>query len=69
MTKICGFGKEIKKKLVDINQSQEWLIQKVKEETGLYFDSGYLHKILRGELTTPGIISSISKILNLPTPK
>lgn len=69
MTKVCAFGKEIKKKLVDINQSQEWLIQKVKEETGLYFDSGYLHKILRGELSTPGIISSISKILELPTPK
>lgn len=69
MTKVCAFGKEIKKKLVDINQSQEWLIQKVKEETGLYFDSGYLHKILRGELSTPGIISSIRKILELPEPK
>lgn len=40
MTKICDFGKEIKKKLVDINQSQECLIQEVKKETGLYFDSG-----------------------------
>lgn len=40
MTKICDFGKEINKKLVDINQSQECLIQEVKKETGLYFDSG-----------------------------
>ncbi len=32
MTKICDFGKEIKKKLVDINQSQECLIQEVKKK-------------------------------------
>lgn len=66
MTKICDFGKEVKKRLVDINQSQAWLISEVERDTGKYFDSGYLHRILRGEVSTPGIVASIRKILGLP---
>lgn len=66
MTKFCDFGKEIKKRLVDINQTQEWLISEVSQDTGKYFDSGYLHRILRGELATPGMVASIRKILALP---
>lgn len=62
---LCAFGKEIKKQLVDIDESQEWLIQKVKEDTGLFFDSSYLYKILTGKLATPSIVSSIRKILSL----
>lgn len=66
MAKVCDFGKEIKKRLVDIDETQEWLISEVARDTGKYFDSGYLHRILRGELATPSIVASIRKILNLP---
>ena len=66
MAKFCDLGKEIKKRLVDINQTQAWLIAEVSKDTGKYFDSGYLHRILRGELSTPGIVASIRKILELP---
>ena len=45
MAKTCEFGKEIKKRLVDIEQTQEWLIAEVSKDTGKYFDSGYLHRI------------------------
>lgn len=69
MAKVCDFGKEIKKRLVDIDQTQEWLITAVAKDTGKYFDSGYLHRILRGELSTPSIVTSISKILGIPVPK
>lgn len=69
MAKVCDFGKEIKKRLVDIDQTQEWLITQVTKDTGKYFDSGYLHRILRGEIATPGIVMSISKILEIPAPK
>lgn len=63
--KLCDFGKEIKKKLVDIDQTQEWLICQVRNDTGLFFDSSYLHKVLTGKLSTPKIIESITKILEL----
>lgn len=63
---LCPFGKEINHALVDINQSKEWLIERVKLDTGRYFDRSYLHKIQTGELSTPGIMASIRKILTLP---
>lgn len=68
MAKVCDFGKEIKKRLVDINQTQEWLITEVSQDTGKYFDGGYLQRILRGEISTSGIVASICKILEIPAP-
>lgn len=68
MAKVCDFGKEIKKRLVDINQTQGWLIAEVAQDTGKYFDSGYLQRILRGDVATPSIVSSICRILDIPQP-
>ena len=68
MTKLCSFGKEIKKRLVDIDKNQEWLIAQVKADTGLYFDSRYLYKVLTGTIATPSIVSSICRILDIPQP-
>lgn len=65
MAQITPYGKKIKYKLVDLNQKQEWLIQMVKEETGLYFDSSYMYKIQTGQLSTPKIIDAINKILGI----
>lgn len=65
MAQITPYGKKIKYKLVDLNQKQEWLIQRVKEETGLYFDSSYMYKIQTGQLSTPKIIDAINKILGI----
>ena len=66
MTKLCSFGKEIKKRLVDIDKNQEWLIAQVKADTGLYFDSSYLYKVLTGTIATPSIVSSICRIIDIP---
>lgn len=63
--KLCDFGKKVKKKLVDIEQTQGWLIAQVKADTGLYFDGYYLHKILSGKLKTPKVVNSIRKILDI----
>lgn len=60
------FGKEIKKKLVDMDKNQNWLILEVASRTGLYFDSSYLHKIMTGQLNTPKIIQAIREILEIP---
>lgn len=68
MVKLCSFGKEIKKRLVDIDQSQEWLIAEVSKDTGKYFDSSYLHKVLTGRLSTTSIVASIRRILDIPAP-
>ena len=65
MSKICDFGKSIKKKLVDIDKNQDWLIEQVKADTGLYFDYGYMYRILTGKLKTPKVIASIKKVLEM----
>lgn len=63
---ITAFGKEIKKRLVDIDRTQAWLIEQVAELTGLYFDRSYMHKIQTGKLSTPKIVQAIREILELP---
>lgn len=59
------YGKRIEKKLIDLDKNQEWLIAKVKEKTGLYFDNSYMHKIKTGQLATPKIVAAINEILGV----
>jgi hypothetical protein len=63
---LTSFGKQIKKRLVDLDRTQVWLIDQVRQTTGRYFDRSYLHKIQTGRLTTPGMVAAICKILDLP---
>ena len=66
MAQITVFGKEIKKRLVDLEKPQVWLIGEVRERTGLYFDDSYLYKIQTGQLSTPKIVQAIREVLSLP---
>ena len=62
---LCRFGQDIEIALVKSNRTNVWLIEEVKKDTGKYFDRSYLHKIKTGEVATPGIVSSIRKILGI----
>lgn len=64
---LCEFGKQIEIALIQMDKRNDWLIEQVKEDTGKYFDRSYLHKVKTGEIETPGILKSISKILNIST--
>lgn len=59
------FGKEVKKRLIDLDTSQEWLISQINRDTGLFVDSSYLNRILTRRCNSEKIIASISKILDL----
>ena len=59
------FGKAIKKKLIDLDQPQVWLIEQVKMKTGLYFDDSYLYKIVTGKLASPKVVTAIREILDI----
>lgn len=63
---LTPFGKSIKKRLVDMERTQAWLIEQVRVLTGLYFDRSYMHKIQTGQLSTPKIVQAIREILDLP---
>lgn len=66
MASMTEFGKEIGKRLIDLEKPQTWLIEQVRLRTGLYFDNSYLYKIKTGELATPKIVQAIREILDLP---
>lgn len=65
VAKTTPFGKEVKKRLIDLDRSHNWLIDQVKQKTGLYFDASYLGKILTGKLSTPKIVQAICDILEI----
>ncbi len=65
MAQLTVYGKEVKKRLIDIGQSQEWLIGQIRDKTGLFCDGGYLYKILVGERNAPSIVNAINEILGL----
>lgn len=50
LAKVSDFGMAVKIRLIEMQKTQEWLIEQVKEKTGDYFDSSYLHRILTGKL-------------------
>lgn len=59
------FGKAIKKKLVDIDKNQTWLIEQVRSR-GYFCDSSYLYKIMSGEHEKTQAANAIREILDLP---
>lgn len=69
IAKLTPYGKEIKKRLLDLDHDHGWLIEQVSIKTGLYFDRSYLHKIMTGKLNTPGIVSAICEILEITLEK
>ena len=62
---LTPFGKAVKKRLVDLERKQSWLIEEVSEKTSLYFDRSYLHKVMTGQLNTPKIVQAIKEILDI----
>ena len=62
---ITGYGISIKKRLTDLGKSQNWLIESVREKTGLFFDTSYLHKIMTGKEKSKKIVDAINEILEI----
>lgn len=60
-----NFGKEVKKKLIDLEQTQYWLTREVNRVTGMSIDRSYLNKIINGEKSSKRVQDAISVILGL----
>lgn len=59
------FGIQVKTALLRIGKTQQWLVERLHEKTGLYMDSAYLSRILRGVPRSQTIVDAIREILNL----
>jgi len=58
------FGKLVKHRLIDIGKNQAWLIEQVRERTGMYCDSSLCNRIYHGE-TAGKVKSAICEILEI----
>ncbi len=58
-------GIAMKIKLMQMGQTQAWLIQQCKHMTGMYVDCSNLHKIMTGQLNSPKLEHAIKTILQL----
>ena len=65
MSKFSDFGLCVKTELLRIGKTQKWLEEAVAEKTGLFVDSGYMHKVLTGQRRAPKIVTAIREILNI----
>lgn len=65
MAQLTAFGKDIGKLLIDLDKPQTWLIEEVRNRTGLYFDDSYMYKIKTGQLSTPKVVQAIREILEI----
>lgn len=57
--------KKVRKKLIDMEKPQKWLIDQIKEETGMFCDNSILCKVMRGKVDSARMLSAIRKILNI----
>ena len=65
LSQISEFGLRVKTELLKKSRTQKWLEEEITKKTGLYVDSGYMHKILTGQRNAPKIVESICEILNI----
>lgn len=66
---ITDYGKRIKMRLLELDKNQNWLIDQVKERTGMFFDSGYLVKIMNGKGKSKNITKAIDEVLGFEVTK
>lgn len=59
------YGKAVKRRLIEMEQTQRWLEQEVSQKTGLYCDSSLLYKIFTGKAPGKKIVNAINEILQL----
>lgn len=52
---LCDFGKQIEIALIQKDKTNDWLIEKVKEDTGRYFDRSYLSRLRQESWKRPAL--------------
>ena len=62
---MTDYEKLVKHRLIDLGQTQTWLIEEVQKATGMYCDSSLLHKLYTGKLKVPKIRAAVDGVLGL----
>lgn len=62
---ITDFGKAVKIKLIEIDQTQRWLLTEVNKKVGTNADAAYLNGILQGKRKSKRFVAAIGEILGI----
>lgn len=57
------YGIKVKTRLLEMGKTQNWLIQQLKEKTGMFVDSSSLNKVLTGQVNSERITSAINELI------
>ena len=63
--KFTSFGVCVKTALLKRGKTQKWLEEEITNRTGLFADSGYMDKILKGKRNAPRVVEAIREILEI----
>jgi hypothetical protein len=63
--KFTPFGLCVKTELLRRGKTQKWLEEEITNRTGLFADSGYMDKILKGKRNAPRVVEAIREILEI----
>lgn len=63
--KFTSFGLCVKTELLKRGKTQKWLEEEITNRTGLFADSGYMDKILKGKRNAPRVVEAIREILEI----
>ena len=63
--KFTPFGLCVKTELLKRGKTQKWLEEEITNRTGLFADSGYMDKILKGKRNAPKVVQAIRDILEI----
>ncbi len=62
---LTPFGLAVKMRLLERGLTQQWLIEQLREKTGMYVDSSNLYKLMSGQLRSSRLYEAIAEILDL----
>ncbi len=63
---LTEYGKTVKSKLLELNETQEWLVGEIKKILpDSYVDSSLLNKVLVGDVNNSKIVPAINSILGI----
>ena len=63
--KFTSFGLCVKTERLKRGKTQKWLEEEITNRTGLFADSGYMDKILKGKRNAPRVVEAIREILEI----
>lgn len=59
------FDRAVRIRLIELGRNQNWLMDEIRKNTGLYMDSSYLSKIIQGKKSPPKVVEAIRDILEI----